>query len=137
MFHCLVIKVLCLSVSQTARLLYHIHQRLSSTFFKFFSRLFRCLCIALKRLDYFITCSFLCQQLFLLFSKLFKLFIQKKQLFVTAQLEYHYKSILSTPFSHFFIFLFRCQLQSGIHFSTHSFLFFVLYLIPYYKERGH
>ena len=36
MFHCLVIKVLCLSVSQTARLLYHIHQRLSSTFFKFF-----------------------------------------------------------------------------------------------------
>ena len=36
MFHCLVIKVLCLSVSQTARLLYHIHHRLSSTFFKFF-----------------------------------------------------------------------------------------------------
>ena len=40
MFHCLVIKVLCLSVSQTAHLLYHIHQRLSSTFFKFFSRHF-------------------------------------------------------------------------------------------------
>ena len=28
MFHCLVIKVLCLSVSQTARLLYHIHQQM-------------------------------------------------------------------------------------------------------------
>ncbi|RGK89314.1 hypothetical protein DXC87_16380, partial [Blautia obeum] len=39
-FHCLVIKVLCLSVSQTAHLLYHIHQHLSSTFFKFFSRCF-------------------------------------------------------------------------------------------------
>ena len=36
MFHCLVIKVLCLSVSQTARLFYHIHKCLSSTFFKFF-----------------------------------------------------------------------------------------------------
>ena len=29
-----------LSVSQAARLLYHIHQCLSSTFFKFFSKLF-------------------------------------------------------------------------------------------------
>ncbi|RHE75749.1 hypothetical protein DW723_07180 [Blautia obeum] len=40
MFHCLVIKVLCLSVSQTACLLYHIHQCLSSTFFKFFRGIF-------------------------------------------------------------------------------------------------
>ena len=40
MFHCLVIKVLCLSVSQTARLLYHIHLSLSSTFFKFFRSFF-------------------------------------------------------------------------------------------------
>ena len=47
MFHCLVIKVLCLSVSQTARLLYHIHQRLSSTFFKFFSRHFD-VCVSLS-----------------------------------------------------------------------------------------
>ena len=39
-FHCLVIKVLCLSVSQTACLLYHIHQCLSSTFFKFFRGIF-------------------------------------------------------------------------------------------------
>ena len=36
MFHCLVIKVLCLSVSQTARLLYHIHLSLSRTFLSFF-----------------------------------------------------------------------------------------------------
>ena len=37
--------------------------------------------------------------------KLFKLFIQKKQFFVTAQLEYHYKTNLSTPFFTFFLFL--------------------------------
>ena len=36
MFHCLVIKVLCLSVFQTACLLYHIFFDVSSTFFKFF-----------------------------------------------------------------------------------------------------
>ena len=38
------------------------------------------------------------------FSKLFKLFIQKKQFLVTAQLEYHYKKNLSTLFETFFIF---------------------------------
>ena len=45
---------------------------------------------------------------FMLFSKLFKLFnlfSQKKQFSVTAQLEYHYKSNMSTPFFTFFIFL--------------------------------
>ena len=36
MFHCLVIKVLCLSVFQTAYLLYHILSTVSSTFLKFF-----------------------------------------------------------------------------------------------------
>ena len=36
MFHCLVIKVLCLSVFQTACLLYHILSTVSSTFLKFF-----------------------------------------------------------------------------------------------------
>ena len=97
-FHCLVIKVLCLSVSQTACLLYHIHQCLSSTFFKFFRGIFWCLCVALRRLVYSITSSFLCQQLFFVFSKLFKLFNQKKQFLVTAQLEYHYPTELSTLF---------------------------------------
>ena len=36
MFHCLVIKVLCSSVFQTAYLLYHILSTVSSTFLKFF-----------------------------------------------------------------------------------------------------
>ena len=108
MFHCLVIKVLCLSVSQTARLLYHIHQCLSSTFFKFFRGIFWCLCVALKRLVYSITSLFPCQQLFSLFSKLFKLFIQKKQFLVTAQLEYHFLTGLSTLFYNFFRIDFDC-----------------------------
>ena len=56
-------------------------------FFQVFSKLFWCLCVALRRLVYSITSSPDCQQLFLLFSKHFKLFIQKKQFFVTAQLE--------------------------------------------------
>ena len=38
------------------------------------------------------------------FSKLFKLFIQKKQFLVTALLEYHYPTELSTLFETFFIF---------------------------------
>ena len=47
------------------------------------------------------------------FSKLFKLFNQKKQFLVTAQLEYHYPTELSTLFETFFIFQFRtlCVLQ--------------------------
>ena len=43
-FHCLVIKVLCLSVSQTACLLYHIHQCLSSTFLSFFRGILMFVC---------------------------------------------------------------------------------------------
>ena len=62
--------------SQATCLLYHIFISLSTTF-SHFSKL----------------------------SKLFKLFIQKKQFFVTAQLEYHYKANLSTPFFTFFLFL--------------------------------
>ena len=113
MFHCLVIKVLCLSVSQTARLLYHIHQRLSSTFFKFFSRCFD-VCVSLSG-DLFTLSHvrFFVNNYFLFFSKLFKLFNQKKQFLVTVQLEYHFPTELSTLFETFFIFQFRtlCVLQ--------------------------
>ena len=40
-----------------------------------------------KRLCYLITLISLCQQLFFVFSKLFKLLMQKKQFLATAQLE--------------------------------------------------
>ena len=45
------------------------------------------------------------------FSKLFKLFNQKKQFLVTAQLEYHYPTELSTLFETFFIFLISYTLR--------------------------
>ena len=47
------------------------------------------------------------------FSKLFKLFNQKKQFLATAQLEYHCHRDMSTLFETFFIFQFRtlCVLQ--------------------------
>ena len=45
------------------------------------------------------------------FSKLFKLFMQKKQFLATAQLEYHYPTELSTLFETFFIFLISYTLR--------------------------
>ena len=71
-FHCLVIKVVCLA---TARLLYHICFTLSRTFFKFFQSLFNSsafpksfsdvrLSALFKRLDYFNIFVLNCQALF-------------------------------------------------------------------------
>ena len=103
MFHCLVIKVLCLSVSQTTHLLYHIHQCLSSTFFKFFRGILMFVCRSQATcLLYHMFVSL--STIIFVFSKLFKLFNQKKQFLVTAQLEYHYPTELSTLFETFFIF---------------------------------
>ena len=98
-------------------------------FFQVFFEVFWCLCVALRRLVYSITCSFICQQLFLFFSKLFKLFVQKKQLLVTAQLEYHYKKNLSTLFWTFFIFCVILNKQPWIRLYKET-----SYTI---EERGH
>ena len=73
-FHCLVIKVVCLA---TACLLYHISFSLSRTFFKFFRSFFNSsafpesfsdvrLSALFKRLDYFNTFISSCQALFLI-----------------------------------------------------------------------
>ena len=110
MFHCLVIKVLCLSVSQTARLLYHIHQCLSSTFLSFFRGILMFVCRSQATcLLYHMFVSL--STIIFVFSKLFKLFNQKKQFLVTAQLEYHYPTELSTLFETFFIFLISYTLR--------------------------
>ena len=98
-------------------------------FFQVFFKVFWCLCAALRRLVYSITYSFLCQQLFSLFSKLFKLFNQKKQFFVTAQLEYHYKRDMSTLFWTFFIFCVILNKQPWIRLYKET-----SYTI---EERGH
>ena len=73
-------------------------QELFSSFFK----LFKMLSVCLRRLVYVITLLCVCQQLFYLFSKFFKLFLQNKHFLATAQLEYHFISHMSIPFSKFF-----------------------------------
>ena len=96
-FHCLVIKVLCLSVSQTAYLYYHIHQCLSSTFL-FSFRSFYDVCASLSGDLSTLSYPYWIVNNFFVFSKLFKLCVQKNQFFVTAQLEYHFLHRLSTVF---------------------------------------
>ena len=56
-------------------------------FFKSFQNFFEVMHRSLKRLCYLITLISLCQQLFFVFSKLFKLLMQKKQFLATTQLE--------------------------------------------------
>ena len=78
MFHCLVIKVLCFACRLADDLITLSYRRLLVNIFFVFSKLF----------------------------ELFDLFIQKKQFSATAQLEYHYKVDMSTPFLTFLFFLF-------------------------------
>ena len=106
-FHCLVIKVVCLA---TACLLYHISFSLSSTFSSFF-KVFRTLSdfrTVLKISDCrlcssdLITLTYLLQVVKHFFKFLFsfrnhiKLSLFRKQLFPTAQLIYHQKFTMST-----------------------------------------
>ena len=86
-------------ISQTARLLYHIHSVLVKNFFKFFRSIFFMIVSPVQAtcLLYHIFITGL-STTFLFFSKLFKLCVQKNQFFVTAQLEYHFLRRLSTVF---------------------------------------
>ena len=89
----------------TALLDYHTIQHLSTTFFKFFwgfsqpmPLVFVVSVSSRWRPDYFIIYSVICQQLFLFFWNILKLYLSGKQLFPTAQLEYHNQYWLSTTF---------------------------------------
>ena len=103
MFHCLVIKVLCLSVS---RQLIHFITSTSACqvlFSSFFEAFLMSVCRSQATcLLYHMFVSL--STIIFVFSKLFKLFIQKKQFLATAQLEYHFPTRLSTLFETFFIF---------------------------------
>ena len=65
MFHCLVIKVVCLA---TALLFYHVVFSLSRTFLSFFQTLFSTFCSFQQLFEFIITLS-LCQELFLSFFR--------------------------------------------------------------------
>ena len=70
-------------------------------FFQVFSNFFDVLLsnsLSRWQLVYFTTLRKDCQQVFWLFSKFFKLFLQKNHFFVTARLIYHFLPPLSTVF---------------------------------------
>ena len=134
MSHCLVIKV---PVSQTAHLLYHIFQILSSTFLtflkKFFQRFlqlfaasrislstFRCFVIHVSQTARLLYHNFLfLSTTFFKFFKLFKLYIQNVLL---QQLSYN-TTASNTCQQLFSIFLFFCRYR----FLSPDFLFQVLF----------
>ena len=96
-FHCLVIKVL--NSPSLRQLIYFI--TFTSACQVLFSSFFRGVLMSVCRSQ--ATCllyhiSVPLSTIFMLFSKLFKLFNQKKQFLVTAQLEYHFPTELSTLF---------------------------------------
>ena len=81
----------------TSHLGYHIHQCLSSTFL-FSFRSFYDVCASLSGDLSTLSYPYWIVNNFFVFSKLFKLCVQKNQFFVTAQLGYHFLHRLSTVF---------------------------------------
>ena len=95
--HCEFSRIVCVSLfsyqcslftalSSSSSIIPNLFQ-LVKNFFKKFLSFLRFACRSLKRLCYLITLISLCQQLFFVFSKLFKLLMQKKQFLATAHLE--------------------------------------------------
>ena len=114
MFHCLVIKVVCLSslcdslftLSYLSDLVKHFFQkflRFSRSCLKLFVSV-----VLFKRLGYFIISSVICQQLIWIFWKLFYFSVFQKQFLATACLIYHcHKEKSSTFYKKLQIFLCR------------------------------
>ena len=104
MFHCLVIKVVCLSslcdslftLSYLSNLVKHFFQkflRFSKSCLKLFVSV-----VLFKRLGYFIISSVICQQLIWIFWKLFYFSVFQKQFLATACLLYHCRKESSSTF---------------------------------------
>ena len=104
MFHCLVIKVVCLpslcdslfTLSYLPNLVKHFFQRFLR-FSRFCLKLFVSV-VLFKRLDYFIISSVICQQLIWIFWKLFYFSVFQKQFLATACLLYHCRKESSSTF---------------------------------------
>ena len=119
MFHCLVIKVVCLSslfdslftLSYLSDLVKHFFQkflRFSKSCLKLFVSV-----VLFKRLGYFIISSVICQQLIRIFWKLFYFSAFQKQFLATACLLYHCrKESSSTFYKKVYIFLFKFFFES-------------------------
>ena len=119
MFHCLVIKVVCLSslcdslftLSYLSNLVKHFFQkflRFSKSCLKLFVSV-----VLFKRLGYFIISSVDCQQLIWIFWKLIYFSVFQKQFLATACLLYHCrKESSSTFYKKVYIFLFKLFVES-------------------------
>ena len=119
MFHCLVIKVVCLSsLCDSLFTLSYLSDLVKHFFQKFFRPSRSCIksfvsVVLFKRLDYFIISSVDCQQLIWIFWKLFYFSVFQKQFFATACLLYHCrKESSSTFYKKVYNFLFKLFVES-------------------------
>ena len=119
MFHCLVIKVVCLSSLCDSSFTLSYLSNLVKYFFRKFLRFSRfCLklfvsVVLFKRLDYFTISSVDYQQLIWIFWKLFYFSIFQKQFLATACLLYHCRKESSSTF-YKKVYIFLCRLFSSI-----------------------
>ena len=133
MFHCLVIKVVCLSslcdslftLSYLSNLVKHFFQkflRFSKSCLKLFVSV-----VLFKRLGYFIISSVICQQLIRIFWKLFYFSAFQKQFLATACLLYHCRKESSSTF------------YKKIHIFLQVIIayFFKYYFSIYFHKRKH
>ena len=104
MFHCLVIKVVCLSsLCDNPFTLSYLSDLVKHFFQKFFRPSRSCIklfvsVVLFKRLGYFIISSVDCQQLIWIFWKLFYFSVFQKQFLTTAYLLYHCRKESSSTF---------------------------------------
>ena len=126
MFHCLVIKVVCLSSLCDSLFTLSYLSDLVKCFFQKFLRFSRsCLkllvsVVLFKRLGYFIISSVDCQQLIWIFWKLFYFSVFQKQFLATACLLYHRRKESSSTFLqkiHIFCTGYYCYFSSIISLS--------------------
>ena len=104
MFHCLVIKVVCLSsLCDSPFTLSYLSDLVKHFFQKFFRSSRSCIklfvsVVLFKRLDYFTISSVICQQLIQIFWKPFYFSVFQKQFLATACLLYHCRKESSSTF---------------------------------------
>ena len=119
MFHCLVIKVVCLSSLCDSLFTLSYLSNLVKHFFQKFLRFSKsCLkqivsVVLFKRLGYFIISSVICQQLIWIFWKPFYFSVFQKQFLATACLLYHCRKESSSTF-YKKVNIFLCRMFSSI-----------------------
>ena len=131
MFHCLVIKVVCLSsLCDSLFTLSYLSDLVKHFFQKFFRPSRSCIklfvsVVLFKRLGYFIISSVICQQLIRIFWKLFYFSVFQKQFLATAYLLYHCRKESSSTFYK------KVYIFCSNYLSNHVELFFLHFSPPW------